>query len=125
MKKVLFLAGLLICAAPSLFAVNEVIVEPATVQEVPPDRYTVSAPVFNKTDKPREVTVRAQIAFFDRVSPEGDKPVQVLRKDMTVVLKAHERRKIRVRLIDEGTVPKERVRLETRMRLRRQRLWHY
>ena len=108
-----------------VWALDEVSIVNVKIQEQSYDRYIVSATIANKTAEPREATLRAQVFFFDKVSPYGDKPLSVLRKDATIVLKARESRKVRVLLIDEGSVAKQRVRLEPEIRLRRQRVWNY
>ncbi len=124
-KKTALCLALVLSVLPQVFAVGEIRIEDVFVKTDPPDRYTVGATVSNQTDKPREVTLRAQIFFFEKASPKTDKPAMILRKDLTLVLRKNESRKIRVRLLNEGTLPKERLRLEPEIRIRRQREWHH
>lgn len=114
------------CLIPSLvFALNEIQIEQVAVQNQSADRYEVSAIIQNQTTDPREVTVRAQIFFFEKASPKGQKPAMILRKDETMVLNPSESRQVIVRLLNEGTFPKERLRIEPEVRVRRQRIWNY
>lgn len=127
MKKITaLLLALAICLpqAPA-FAVSEIEVSNVTIDSQSQDRYSVVAILENQTDKPREVTVRGQIFFFEAASPDTDRPAMVLRRDMTVILKEKEKREIRIRLINEGSYPKQRLRLKPEVRIRRQRIWHY
>lgn len=114
------------CAAQvSAFAFNEIKIEHVAVQNQSADRYEVTAVISNESDDSREVTVRAQVFFFSKVSPKGDKPAMILRKDETMVLLPGENRKFRVLLLNEGSFPKERLRIEPEVRIRRQRVWNY
>ena len=122
-----FLIGLLLLTGPfpTVRAAGEIQIEQTAVQEIPPDRYEMTALVRNKSTDSREVVLRAQLFFFDEASPPGDIPLMILRKDETIVLKNEESRMVRIRLINEGTLPKSRLRLEPEIRIRRQRPWNY
>jgi hypothetical protein len=121
----LCLAFILVSLVSQAFAANEVQVEKLTLKKDPPDRYEISATVHNKSKERREVVLRAQVFFYDETSPAGDIPVMILRKDETVYLNRGEGRRIEFRLINEGTLPKVRMRLEPEVRIRRQRVWQY
>lgn len=90
-----------------------------------PDRYEVSVNITNAAFNSREIVLRAQVFFYDAASPKGDIPVMILRKDETIVMKSGEQRTITVKLINEGILPKGRLRLEPEIRIRRQREWNY
>ena len=107
------------------FAIDEVTVKDYAVQNESLGRYEVTATLCNRTRDSREVTLRAQIFFFEKASPKGDKPAMILRKDETVVLFPEETRKITVPLLNEGSFPKARLRVEPEVRIRRQRVWNY
>lgn len=109
----------------SVQAAEEIRISETAVKELSADKFLVSAVLRNAYKSTREVTLRAQIFFFEKASPKGDKPAMILRKDETIVLRPQEVRKIHVKLINEGTRPKARLRLEPEVRLRREREWNY
>ena len=106
-------------------AANEIKISTPEVRQQDPARYEVLALVQNISEETREVVIRTQIFFFEEGSPDGDLPVMVLRKDDTLVLKGGENRNVMIRLINEGTLPKARLRLKPEVRIRRQRVWNY
>ncbi len=121
------LSGIFLAAAfpPLLFAAGEIQVDSPVINPNPPDRYEVAATVSNQTTERAEGVLRAQIFFFEESMPMGDLPAMVLRKDETIVLKQGESRQVAVKLINEGTLPKGRLRAVPEMRVRRQRVWSY
>lgn len=106
-----------------VFAAGEINILDVKVLEKPPFQYKVQGTVVNETDHAREVVLRAEVVMYDETAPKGDLPVRVLRKDMTVILKAAEKRNVELTLIQEGRMPDVRFRVEPILRMRRQRLW--
>jgi hypothetical protein len=112
-------------ASGSAYAAGEVTLEKTEAKESSPGRYEVSAVFYNHTPEAREVVLRAQLFFFEEFAPAGDLPAMVLRKDETVILKRREGRRVTVVLLNEGTLPKAKLRLKPEIRIRRQRKWQY
>jgi hypothetical protein len=110
---------------PAAHAVGEIKIDKISVQQHSPDRYEVSAVLYNQTAEAREVVLRAQLFFFEDFAPKGDKPAMILRKDETIVLQRKEGRTVSVILLNEGTLPKAKLRLDPEIRIRRQRAWQY
>lgn len=88
-------------------------------------QYVLHGTVKNHSAEPREVILRGQIVFYDKAVPKGDLPVMILRKDMTLVLRASEARTANIDLLNEGAVPKGSLRLVPSLRTRRSRPWNY
>ena len=108
-----------------LVAAGEVEISNVAYTDVAADRFDVAGTLTNSSSETREVVVRAQMTLYDRAAPRGDKPIAVIQKDTTHILKASETRDIRVRLINEGSPIRESIRKEPMMRIRRNRVWHY
>ncbi len=124
-KTAVFFAVVFCAASFQVLALGEIQVESVRIETQSPGNYWLVGTVRNTTSEAREVTLRAQIVFFDRAAPEGDLPVALLRKDRTEILRAGEAREVRVTLLNEGTPPRGDLRLEPLLRIRRQRLWNY
>ncbi len=107
----------------TLKAFGEVSVDNVSLQQTQPFQYKVTGKVVNATEEPREVVLRAQAVFYDETAPKGDLPIRVLRKDITLVLRASETREVQAVLFEEGRLPDVRFRVEPELRIRRQRLW--
>ncbi len=90
-----------------------------------PGTFSVKGTLQNPTPEPREVVMRGQLTFYDQTAPKGDLPLFSLRKDTTLVLKPNESREVEVSLINEGAVPRGALRIESMIRIRRQRIWNY
>ena len=118
-----FVAASFIFLSAPLFGLGEISILDVKVQEKPPFQYKVHGTVVNETAQDREVVLRAQVVLYDLTAPKGDLPVRVLRKDITVILKASEKRNVEMTLIHEGRMPDVRFRIEPLLRMRRQRLW--
>ena len=110
---------------PSLFAYGEVAIGDISAESRTPNRYVLHGTVTNVVGDPREVILRAQIAFYDRTAPAGDLPLSVLRKDLTLILKSGESRKVTISMFREGTSMKGAIRMVPSIRVRRQREWNY
>lgn len=106
-------------------AAGEVTLQKISSKQLSFERYEISAVIYNQTPEPREVVLRAQIFFFEDFAPKGDKPAMILRKDETIILKRREGRAIKIILINEGDLPKAKLRLKPEIRIRRQRVWNY
>ena len=89
------------------------------------DEYLLKTKIINTTGDSREVVWRSQIAFFENVSPAGDKPLAILRKDQMLILKAYETRSLEVRFISQSKSLGPLLRLKPAVRVRRQRVWKY
>ncbi|MCI0597439.1 MAG: hypothetical protein L0Z48_13015, partial [candidate division Zixibacteria bacterium] len=98
-------------------------VEGVRATVISPARYELTGNVTNTSEDAREVTLRAQITFYDRTAPKGDLPLDYLRKDITEVLRPGENRAVRVVLLRSGAPLHDAVRLEPFLRIRRQRVW--
>lgn len=120
-----FLASNFLLLASSVIAAGEIAIENVAVERKTSSQYVLSATVINQSPEPREVILRAQISFYDKAAPKGDLPVAVLRKDVTVVLRKEENRRLAVDLVEEGPKEKGSIRLEPSLRIRRQRPWSY
>ena len=128
--KSIFVSVVLLMMGMSVFpvrlaAVGEIQIEGASITRETPEKFKLSTSIKNTTADTREVTLRFQIFFFEQISPKGDKPAMVLRKDETIVLKQGEQRSMIVTLWNEGSLPKGNLRMEPEVRLRRQRVWSY
>ena len=121
----LFVSCLLFLGSSHAYAVGEIIIEQVYGREKEPQRFEIKANVTNTTKEAREVTLRAQIEVFDRMVPRGDEPLNVFRKDQNLVLKPGETRPLRVQFVGEGVPPKTATRIESTLRIRRQRVWNY
>lgn len=110
---------------PSALAVREILISEVTLEQKSFQDHQLSAKVQNTTNESREVTLRAQIFFFNRNSPPGDLPINILRKDHVMVLKPQEIRNLEVKFVEEGGHRLEPLRLEPQVRVRRQREWKY
>lgn len=108
-----------------LHAAGEIVIDGISLEQDPPDHYYVIGTVVNATNEPREVILRAQVLFYDNAVPKGDLPVIVLRKDKTMILKAQEKKTLRIPILKEGVLPRLDLRVEPQLRLRRQRVWNY
>ena len=105
--------------------VSQIVISGTNYSETAPGKYLLAGSVQNPTQETREVVVRGLLTFYDRTSPQGDVPLFVLRKDMTFILKAGETRPIEMPLINEGGMPRGALRVESLIRVRRQRIWNY
>lgn len=123
MKFCVFFSLFLFTAVSALYAAGEVSVQQVRIEDAPPFQYKVIGEVENTTAEPREVVLRAQAVIYDKSSPQGDVPIHVLRKDMTIVLRASEKRTVETVLFKEGRLPDVRLRIKPELRVRRQRLW--
>lgn len=110
---------------PELRAAGEINLSAPALEQEPPDHYYVLGSATNTTGKTREVILRAQVLFYDKAVPKGDLPVIVLRKDVTLILKPQEKRELRIPILKEGFLPRLDLRVESQLRLRRQRVWNY
>ena len=116
---------LIFFAASPLFAAGEIQIQNVSVEAQSASRYVLNGTVENTTPETREVILRGQVAFYEKASPEGDLPVAILRKDVSMVLKSKESRLLHIILLNEGTAPKGSLRLQPILRIRRQRPWNY
>ena len=124
-SKIFFFFLSLFIFSTTLFAVGEVSIKDILSREIAPLRYELSFQITNTTSDVREVTLRSQIELFDRSAPVGDLPVNILRKDQTMVLRAGESRDVMVHFVGEGPTPKGDLRVSPLVRIRRQRVWNY
>ncbi len=126
MKKILyaFLTALLLIS-PCAWAKEEIIIQNITASQSAADKYMVAGKVTNQSKEPRELVLRGQLTFYDRTAPKGDKPVMILRRDVTKVFKPGQTRRVKIPLIDEGATEKTSVRYEPMLRIRRNRIWNY
>jgi hypothetical protein len=111
-----------------LFATStraEVQISNVTLTENSLDEHWVHGEILNNSPEVREVTFRTQVIFYERNSPRGDLPLNVLRKDQTIILKAQEKRLVDVKFIEQGGRPLLPIRAEPLMRVRREREWKY
>ncbi len=120
---VFFLLGTLF--VPCLFSADEIIIQDISAKEIAPQRFTLKYHVSNATVDSREVVLRSQIEVFDRAVPAGDLPVNILRKDQTLVLKPGESRDMSVDFVGQGQPAKGDLRVSPVVRIRRQRVWNY
>ena len=110
----------------NLHAVDEIKIDNVAVEKQSSTDYVISGVVSNTSDLAREIVLRVQLSFYERVSPPGDLPAAILRKDMTLVLKPAENRTLRISLYNEGSmILPTAYRLEPILRIRRQRPWNY
>lgn len=124
--KTLFLAiAASITFSPYLWCANEILIQNVVVTKKADDKYMIAGKVTNKSAEPRELVFRGQLTFYDRTAPEGDKPVMILRRDVTKVIKAGQTRSVRIPLIDEGATEMTSLRAEPMLRVRRNRVWNY
>ena len=107
-------------ASASVLKISEV-----SAERESPSIHWIHASLENTATESMETTLRFRLAFYDRNSPEGDIPVNVLRKDQTIVLKPNEIRKMDVKFLEEGASPLIPVRIEPTVRIRREREWKY
>ena len=124
-RTVFILAACFLAGARFLFADGEISIQGITYLVHSPHRYEVIGSMKNETEEPREVVYRAQLTFYEKTAPVGDKPAFLVRKDVTIILRPGERKKIRTVLLAEGTPPKGALRAEPILRIRRQRPWNY
>ena len=124
-----FLKTLIVCAvlfSPTfLQAYPDIKIENISLQMETPNKYLLFGNVKNETDKTKEVILRGQLTFYDRSSPKGDVPAAIIRKDITIILKAGEARNLEIILLNEGTTPEGALRMEPNIWLRRQKDWNY
>ena len=109
----------------SVWAFDEIQISNISLTEKAASKFLLSGDVVNTSNEPREVILRSQISFYDRSSPERDVPVAVIHKDMTIILKPQESRRLDIPIINEGAMPKTAIRTEPSLRIRRQRVWNY
>jgi hypothetical protein len=107
------------------FPAEEIQIESIVSRRVSFDRYLITARLINATNEPREVTLHAQLSFYDKTAPIGDRPVMIIRKELSVVLKKKQTKKFRVSLINEGVQPKAPMRFEPILRVQRQKVWNH
>ena len=100
-------------------------VDDVTYKQERQDVYTVTGYLKNEVSESREFVLRAQLAFYDTVSPAGDLPAAVLRKDITVVVTSGAGRQVAVTLINEGRMPRGSYRIVPMIRIRRERTFEY
>lgn len=127
-KTIRFYIGIiaaLFLSTPLLLAAGEIQIESISMEEKSVHHYVLTGQVINSSASPRDVILRAQVSFYDRAAPKGDLPVMVLRKDMNIVLRAGESRKVEATFLNEGDAPRGAVRAEPALRIRRQRPWSY
>ncbi len=110
---------------PLSFSVEEIWIRNVNWEPKGAGKFFLGAEVTNMTSEPREAILRAQLSFYDKASPHGDVPLSILRKDTTIILKAYEKRRLELILIDEGSPLQAELRIEPSLRLRRQRVWNY
>lgn len=124
-RRAAFLFFLLAVSAPPARAIGEIQITFNGMDEPAPGRYVLEALVKNRTDLPREIILRGQITFYDKAAAPGDVPLQILRKDITIILKSGESRSVKMGLLNEGSFPRGEIRVEPFVRLRRQKPWTY
>lgn len=123
---VLFVFALMMINPPSSLCVwEDIAIQDVMINRIAEDKYEVTGNVINQTEQPRELVLRGQVTFYDRTAPKGDKPVMILRRDITQVLKVKESRIVKILLIDEGATEETSLRPEPMLRVRRNRIWHY
>ena len=104
---------------------NQIDVSNVGYAESAPGKFLVTGNLQNPTRETREIVVRGLLTFYDKTAPKGDVPIFVLRKDVTIILKAGEGRSVEISLINEGGMPRGALRIEPVLRVRRQRIWNY
>lgn len=120
----LFVLGF-VFSPPSFSSPLNIDIHDVEAELLGPGKYLVRGSIFNGSDTPREITLRAQVTLYDRTSPKGDKPVSIIRKDFIIVLRTEETRELKISLLNEGTLPKGALRIEPMLRIRREREWMY
>lgn len=113
------------CAVPAGFSAGEIAITDLQAERIENSRYHLKAQIMNTSSETREIVLRSQIEIFDQNAPRGDLPLSILRKDKNWVLKPGESRVLEEDFLAQGTALKGALRIEPKLRVRRNRIWNY